>query len=99
MQRLIEMELEHVLDTKANHEIINTHVSTVSNETGTRQFAMFLGDMWKDMNMFASPFYAEDLEKKLDALQDEETRLMADHASRVHIREQLEGTAAKAAAR
>jgi len=99
MQRLIEMELEHVLDTKANHEIINTHVSTVSNETGTRQFAMFLGDMWKDMNMFASPFYAEALEKKLDFLQDEETRLMADQAQKTHERERLEWMAAKAAKR
>ena len=60
------MKLMVLNDRKARKKEIDHNVASVATETRSQSLANFLGDMWKDMRMFATPFYKEHLEEKLE---------------------------------
>merc|ERR1711959_239230 len=84
-----EMDLEDAMKERAalKHEIsaigdsvafeaeLNQDMSMVANETEAKHLASFLGNMWKEMRMFASPFYLGYLEKKVSALDSKIAKL------------------------
>ncbi len=61
-----KMKLMVLNDRKAQKKEIDHNVASVATETRSQSLANFLGDMWKDMRMFATPFYKEHLAEKLE---------------------------------
>merc|ERR1719310_308710 len=64
-------------DVEKSHQMIDASVEAVKNETQSPAMANFLGDMWKEMRMFAKPFYKEHLEEKLASLESKTPSLSA----------------------
>merc|ERR1712078_796354 len=54
---------------------IDAHAKAVANETQAVVLGVYLGDMWKEQRMFASPFYQEHLMERKAGIKAEETRL------------------------
>jgi len=65
----INVEIKHLDDEAALHKEVDDSVEAVANETQSWAMASFLGDMWKEMRMFAKPFYKEHLEEQLSGLE------------------------------
>merc|ERR1711988_844838 len=66
----LKREITAIGDIVAFEAELNQDMSMVANETEAKHLASFLGNMWKEMRMFASPFYLGYLEKKVSALDD-----------------------------
>merc|ERR1712146_833818 len=64
----LKREITAIGDSVAFEAELNQDMSMVANETEAKHLASFLGNMWKEMRMFASPFYLGYLEKKVTAL-------------------------------
>jgi len=62
--------LRTIDDKAAQEQEIQTNVDAVASQTQSKALAKFLGDMWKEMRLFAKPFYKEHLEEKLEDLQE-----------------------------
>mmetsp|Transcript_9014 Transcript_9014/g.24138 ORF Transcript_9014/g.24138 Transcript_9014/m.24138 type:complete len:227 (-) Transcript_9014:139-819(-) len=70
-------ELGQDLDPEHSPKDIQESVKAVANETGSASLSSFVGDMWKDMRMFATPYYRDTLQKELDHLEREHPVLEA----------------------
>merc|ERR1711959_526446 len=64
----LKREIAAIGDSVAFESELNRDMSLVANETEAKHLASFLGNMWREMRMFASPFYLQYLNKKVDAL-------------------------------
>lgn len=64
-----------IKNQEAFHKKVDEDVKQVSTETETQALGPFLGAMWKEMRMFASPFYLQHLEEEKAALQEREKKL------------------------
>merc|ERR1712193_307077 len=71
----LKREITAIGDSVAFEAELNQDMSMVANETEAKHLASFLGNMWKEMRMFASPFYLGYLEKKVSALDDKIAKL------------------------
>jgi hypothetical protein len=76
-QVAVNAEVKDLDDVEKGHRLIDASVQAVANETQSPAMASFLGDMWKEMRMFAKPFYKEHLEEKLAHLEEENHPLQA----------------------
>jgi len=59
----------------AQDQEIGENMKKVAEETQSNSLANFLGDMWKEMRTFATPFYKEHLEESLEDLVEERPKL------------------------
>merc|ERR1712023_254149 len=66
----LKREIVELGDSAGFEAELNHDIKMVANETEAKHLASFLGNMWKEMRMFASPFYLKYLEKKVGALDD-----------------------------
>jgi len=57
---------------------VDSRVKEIVNETQAPALGSFLGDMWKDIRRFASPFYVEHLEEEEKKLEKQEPALEED---------------------
>merc|ERR1712224_861573 len=64
----LKQEIEALGDKVAFEAELKEDMKQVSNETQAQSLASFLGNMWREMRMFASPFYLQYLNKKVGAL-------------------------------
>merc|ERR1712118_656738 len=71
----LKHEIEALGDSVAFEAELNHDMSMVADETDAKHLAGFLGNMWKEMRMFASPFYLKFLEKKVAALDSKIAKL------------------------
>merc|ERR1712139_226728 len=71
---------ESLQDDHSFHAEVDSDVELVANETQTHALADFLGDMWKEMRMFAVPFYKKHLKEKLEKLKAQEAKLQQEVA-------------------
>lgn len=71
-QHFIGHQIEDLQDEEGFGNDVDAAVGKVRNETQTIHMAAFLGEMWKEMRMFAGPFYVEHLENKTLTLQRQE---------------------------
>eukprot|EP00929_Paragymnodinium_shiwhaense_P123388 TRINITY_DN971_c0_g2_i1.p1 TRINITY_DN971_c0_g2~~TRINITY_DN971_c0_g2_i1.p1 ORF type:complete len:226 (+),score=80.60 TRINITY_DN971_c0_g2_i1:184-861(+) len=76
-QVAVNSEIKELDDVEKSHQFIDASVEAVKNETQSPAMAAFLGDMWKEMRMFAKPFYKEHLEEKLAKLEAKTPSLSA----------------------
>eukprot|EP00747_Dinoflagellata_sp_TGD_P163163 gnl/TRDRNA2_/TRDRNA2_181543_c0_seq1.p1 gnl/TRDRNA2_/TRDRNA2_181543_c0~~gnl/TRDRNA2_/TRDRNA2_181543_c0_seq1.p1 ORF type:complete len:213 (+),score=89.07 gnl/TRDRNA2_/TRDRNA2_181543_c0_seq1:66-704(+) len=74
-QAQIKQQLAMLQDESGQNKQVDDTVKVVADETQSKALAGFLGDMWKEMRMFASPFYKEHLEEKLIQLHEQEREL------------------------
>lgn len=72
------VELQEVDDDAATTAKIESSVAVVTQETQSPAMAKFLGNMWKEMRMYAKPFYKEHLEDKLEDLGEDSPELQSD---------------------
>merc|ERR1711957_880851 len=77
-QQETEVRLNATTDTAAAEAMIQGHETVVANETQSAGLAMFLGGYWREMRMFAKPFYKQHLEEKQDKLKKEQETLEGD---------------------
>jgi len=77
-QQETDVRLKAITDKEAAEVMIQGHETVVANETQSAGLAMFLGGYWREMRMFAKPFYKEHLEEKQDKLAKEQVKLEAD---------------------
>jgi len=77
-QVAVNAEVKELDNVEAGHRLIDASVQAVANETQSPAMASFLGDMWKEMRMFAKPFYKEHLEEKLGHLEEQNSKLQAE---------------------
>lgn len=70
-----ETLLRSLNDKAAQEHEIQSHVDDVASQTQSKALAKFLGDMWKEMRLFAKPFYKEHLEEKLEDLHEASPKL------------------------
>jgi len=71
----LEAKIQDAGDQSQFKEKLQSKVKTVANETESPKMARLLGDMWKDMRMFATPFYQEHLEQELQKARDRSSTL------------------------
>lgn len=71
-QHFFHKQIEDLQDEDGFAGDVEKAVGTVRNETQTVHMAAFLGDMWKEMRMFAGPFFVEHLENRTLTLEREE---------------------------
>merc|ERR1719421_2832155 len=64
----LKNEIESIGDSVAFEAELKEDMKQVSNETQAKSLASFLGNMWREMRMFASPFYLQYLNKKVEGL-------------------------------
>lgn len=76
-QAVVRSELAKLDDDKGFQKNVRSKVRTVANETQSLHMAKMLGEMWKEMRMFASPFFKEHLKEKQAKLIQEEKVLQA----------------------
>jgi len=72
LKRRVQVGLElHRLDgdDDAGRKDIEKHKKAVAYETRSKAMGNLMGDMWKEMRMFAVPFYEERLEEELLTLE------------------------------
>lgn len=67
--------LRNMEDKAAQEREIQDNVDAVASQTQSKALAKFLGDMWKEMRLFAKPFYKEHLEEKLEDLNEAAPKL------------------------
>lgn len=75
------VELQELDDDAATTAKIESSVAVVTQETQSPAMAKFLGNMWKEMRMYAKPFYKEHLEDKLEDLGEDSPELQSDFHS------------------
>eukprot|EP00928_Gymnodinium_smaydae_P073252 TRINITY_DN56492_c0_g1_i1.p1 TRINITY_DN56492_c0_g1~~TRINITY_DN56492_c0_g1_i1.p1 ORF type:complete len:245 (-),score=74.80 TRINITY_DN56492_c0_g1_i1:47-781(-) len=80
LKRQVELnvEIKELDDGAKSDREIEASQKAVANETQSPAVATFLADMWKEMRMFAKPFYKEHLEEKLGALEGKTPALQAE---------------------
>eukprot|EP00928_Gymnodinium_smaydae_P070064 TRINITY_DN53_c1_g1_i1.p1 TRINITY_DN53_c1_g1~~TRINITY_DN53_c1_g1_i1.p1 ORF type:complete len:232 (+),score=77.44 TRINITY_DN53_c1_g1_i1:58-753(+) len=80
LKRQVELniEIKELDDGAESNRKIEATQRAVANETQSPAVARFLADMWKEMRMFAKPFYKEHLEDQLAALEGKTPSLQAD---------------------
>jgi len=74
-QQEIEVRLNAITDNEAAEAMIQGHETVVANETQSAGLAMFLGGYWREMRMFAKPFYKQHLQEKQEKLVREQKQL------------------------
>lgn len=77
-QQETEVRLNAITDKEAAEVMIQKHETVVANETQSAGLAMFLGGYWREMRMFAKPFYKQHLEEKQAKLVKEQEQLEGD---------------------
>lgn len=77
-QQETKVRLQAITDKEAAEVMIQGHETVVANETQSAGLAMFLGGYWREMRMFAKPFYKQHLEEKQDKLKKEQETLEGD---------------------
>lgn len=86
--RLRNVELDILIadikNQEAFHKKVDNDVLQVTRETETNNLGPFLGSMWKEMRMFASPFYLQHLEEEKAALAAEEKKLRGEAHPCIH---------------
>jgi len=72
----ISSELQRLdTDEADSHGDIDRNTKAVAKETRSQAMAGLLGDMWREMRMFAQPFYEERLAERLATLETKEDHL------------------------
>jgi len=71
----IGLELRKLDDEGASRKEIASSMEAVKHETKSAAMANLLGDMWREMRMFATPFYEERLDEELVNLEHQEPAL------------------------
>merc|ERR1719277_359593 len=75
----IGIELRKLDDESSSKKDIDTSMQAVAQETNSKAMADLLGDMWREMRMFATPFYEERLDEELVNLEHQEPALEANY--------------------
>merc|ERR1719277_1975457 len=71
----IGLELRKLDDETSSKKDIDISMEAVAQETNSKAMANLLGDMWREMRMFATPFYEERLDEELLNLEHQEPQL------------------------
>lgn len=74
-QQALEEQVRYLNDQDALDNMVDAHVDVVSGETQSHATAEFLGDLWKEMRLYAAPFYEEHLEEELAMLKHRESEM------------------------
>jgi hypothetical protein len=74
----LNQEEKDLEDVEKSHRMIDQSVKAVEKETQSPAMASFLGDMWKEMRMFAQPFYQEHLEEERAKLEKKQPQLSSE---------------------
>lgn len=77
----IKAELMQLSNETASNDEISNSVRAVSDETASPALGQFLGSMWSEMRLYATPFYEERLMERLTELRERQVVLEQDLGS------------------